>query len=103
VIKSVTNLNNAPGARRSLLVRVEIADLLREPKARGEAHFVVRGVGPSFASQAPPQPRRRAGGPGVDSTLSQAGNLVVEVVVAPAPRVRVRDGGRLLFEIPAGG
>jgi hypothetical protein len=34
-------------------------------------------------------------------TLSQARNLVVEVHCAPAALVRVRDGQRVLVEIPA--
>jgi hypothetical protein len=34
-------------------------------------------------------------------TLAQARELVVEVAVGPAPAVRVRDGARLLVEIPA--
>ena len=34
-------------------------------------------------------------------SLSEARDLVVEVVVRPVPKVRVRDGARLLVEIPA--
>lgn len=36
-------------------------------------------------------------------TLADARDLVVEVAIGPAPTVRVRDGGRLLVEIPANG
>jgi hypothetical protein len=35
--------------------------------------------------------------------LGSAQNLVIEAVVSPAPLVRVRDGQRLLIEIPANG
>ena len=34
-------------------------------------------------------------------SLSQARDLVVEVAVGPVPKVRIRDGARLLVEIPA--
>ncbi len=34
-------------------------------------------------------------------TLAEARELVVEVAVGPAPVVRVRNGARLLVEIPA--
>ena len=33
--------------------------------------------------------------------LREARDLVIEVVVGPVPKVRVRDGARLLVEIPA--
>ena len=33
--------------------------------------------------------------------VSEARDLVVEVAVGPVPRVRVRDGQRLLVEFPA--
>jgi hypothetical protein len=36
-------------------------------------------------------------------TLRQSRNLIVEVECSPAPLVRVRDGQRLLIEIPANG
>jgi hypothetical protein len=36
-------------------------------------------------------------------TLHQAKELTVEVAVTPTPAVRIRDGARLLVEIPAGG
>jgi hypothetical protein len=34
-------------------------------------------------------------------SLSEARDLVVEVAVGPTPRVRIKDGARLLVEIPA--
>ena len=34
-------------------------------------------------------------------TLAEAQDLVVEVAVGPVPKVRVRDGQRLLVEFPA--
>jgi hypothetical protein len=33
-------------------------------------------------------------------TLAQATSLTVEVAVGPKPAVRIKDGGRLLVEIP---
>jgi hypothetical protein len=36
-------------------------------------------------------------------TLAQATSLTVEVAVGPTPAVRIKDGTRLLVEIPANG
>ena len=95
VIKSVTNLAMPPALG-------DFAEMVREPKAHGEAHFVVPGVGPSFASQSPPT-RVRAGVPRVDSDAepgAQPGCRGRGRASAAGEGARQR---RLLVEIPASG